>query len=216
MTLRQLLSSAHLPAVFSFINKKDGGMEPKKNAPTLEQTGHAYKLVIAELLSKPRTSRYSMSILVKLSEDWFDKHKYPDVCFLNPDYVAPRKGLKPWGGKNPPKGHYNCNLKKHSQTYAMGFTSWSKIIDTPVINEGGFSNDQLVAEILWELTFYGWTEKKSNAKVKALTKTLVKAKKEVDEGKCITLNPKKKGGFKVVIPNSVNKQIADLFSKYKD
>jgi hypothetical protein len=212
MTLRELLSSAHLQTVYFLINKKDGGMEPKKLAPTMEQTTTSYQRVITELLGKRKTKKYSMPILVKLSEDWFDKHKYPDVCFLNPTYVAPRKGLKPWGGK-PPKGHYNCNLKKHSQTYAMGFTPWSKIIDTPVINEGGFSNEQLLAEILWELTFYGWTEAKSNAKTKALTKTFIKAKKEIAKGKYTELKPTKKGGFKVIIPNSVNKQIADLLKK---
>jgi hypothetical protein len=213
MTFRELLLKADLPTVYILINKKDGGTEPKKNAPTVEQTIAAYNPVVAELLGKPKVRKYSMPILVKLSEDWYDKHKYPDVCFLNPKYVVPRKGLKPWGGKNPPKGHYNCNLRKHSQTYAMGFTPWSKIIDTPVVNEGGFSNEQMLAEILWELTFYGWTEAKVNQKTKALEKSLIAAKKEADEGKCITLAPKKKGGFKVVIPNSVSKQIADLFKK---
>jgi len=188
-------------------------MEPKKNAPTLEQTTAAYKPVIVELQRKPKTRKYSMPILVKLSEDWFDHHKYPDVCFLNPTYVAPRKNLKPWGGKNPPKGHYNCNLRKHSETYAMGFTPWSKIIDTPVVNEGGFSNEQLLAEILWELTFYGWTEARVNKKTKELEKSFAAAIKESKEGKCTTLPAKKKGGFKVVIPNSVSKQIADIMKK---
>jgi len=212
MTLRQALMSVDLDEVYRLINKKDSEIEPKSKAPTLQQTVDAYTSVVKELLEKPRTRKYSMSILVHEAEDWFDKHKYADVCFLNPRYVAPPKGAKPWGGnKFPKKGkYYNCNLNKHNKTFAMGFTSWSKIIDTPIINDAKYSMEKVVAEILWELTFYGWTEKKCDDHAEEIKGKLKEAMKEIKEGKCIELPPKKKGGYKIVIPDCVSKQIVDI------
>jgi hypothetical protein len=163
---------------------------------------------------KPKVRKYSMPILVKMSEDLFDKHLYPDVCFLNHRYVAPPKGYKPWGGnKNMPPKHYNCNLNKYNKIFAIGITPWSKIIDTPIINECGFSNEQLLAEILWEFTFYGWTEKKVETFVKGMHDKMVKIKKEIKAGKCTELPAKNKGGYKIIIPDSVTKQIIDIVKK---
>lgn len=214
MTLRQLLSSVDLGQVFILINKKDGKNIAKCDRPTLKQTMDMYWKVAKELMEKPFTRKYSMPILVRWSEDWYDHHKYPDVCFLNPRYVAPPKGYKPWGGtKNMPPKHYNCNANKYNKTFAMGFTSWSKLIDTPIVNEGGFSNEQLLAEILWELTFYGWTEDKVNLKVKEIEGSLDQAMKEIKAGKCTEIPPKKKGGYKIVIPDCVTKQITEITNK---
>jgi hypothetical protein len=142
--------------------------------------------------------------LVKKELDWYDNHTYIDVCFLNNRYVAPPKYAKPWGGKNPPKGHYNCNLSKYNKVFAMGFTAWSKLIDTPIVNEAELSSEELAAEILWELTFYGWTEKRVNSHVEGIKTKISKAVKE------IKLPPQKKGGYKIVIPDSVAKQIIDI------
>lgn len=217
MTLREALMAVDLEKVYKHINKKDRGMEPKKNAPTLEQTTEAYTRVVKELLSKPRVRKYSMSILVQESVDWFDKHKYADVCLLNHRYVAPPKGAKPWGGnKFPKKGkYYNCNLSKHNRTFAFGWTPWSKIIDTPIVNEAGYELSKQVAEILWEMTFYGWTEQTANARGDEIKGKIKEAMKEIKEGKCVELPPKKKGGFKVVIPDCVSKQIVDIANGMK-
>jgi len=206
MTLRQLLKSVDLDKVFVLINKKDSKDIARR--PTMEQTTFSYRKVVNELLDKPQTRKYHLPILVKWSEDWYDHHKYPDVCFLNPKHVAPPKGYKPWGGnKNMPPKHYNCNLNKYNKTFAMGFTSWSKIIDTPVVNDGEFSYEQLAAEILWELTFYGWTEKTVDVQVKKIEGKIKKAMKEVKAGKYVELPPKKKDKYKIVIPNCLVKQL---------
>lgn len=216
MTLRELLHLADLDAVYMLINKKDSSFEPKSDAHSLSQTTKAYTSVVCELMKKPKVRKYSMPILVQVSKDPFDKHEYPDVCFLNPRYVAPPKGYKPWGGnKNLPPKHYNCNLNKHSKTFAMGFVPWSKIIDTPVLNKCGFSNEQLLAEILWELTFYGWTEKIVEKTTNGVKLRLDEAMKEVKEGKYIELPPKKKGGCKIVVPDCVSQQLLDIINKRK-
>ena len=179
MTLREALQQANFDEVCKLINKKDSKNVAKCDRPTLEQTRLAYKKVICELLSKPKTRSYTMHWLVQDNTDPFDKKPYVDVCFLNPKYVEPPKGTKPWGGKNPPVGHYNCNLNKYNRTFAAGFTPWSKIIDTPIVNEGNYSLNQLVAEILWEITFYGWTEEKVEENVNIIQEKIIDSAKGI-------------------------------------
>jgi len=207
MTLREALKTAKWLPVIKFINKKDCDNIFKSENPSIQNTTDSYIRVFNELIYKPKVKAYKMSWLVKESIDPFDKKKYIDVCFLNPDYIAPKKGLLPWGGKNPPKGHYNCNDNKHSKEFAAGFTPWSKIIDTPIINKTKYSLERVVAEILWEITFYGFSEQKVKSTVSKLYKSLDKSIKEVKSGKCITLPKKSKSGFDIVIPNNVFKQI---------
>jgi len=215
MTFRELLKTVDLNEVYRYINKKDSKNIAACDRPSMEQTIGSYTRVVNELIQKPKARKYSMSILVRETKDFFDKHKYADVCFLNPKYIAPPKGLKPWGGKNPPAGHYNVNNNKYSRIFAMGWTPWSKIIDTPVINDAGYSPERLLAEILWELTYYGWTEEMVNINVKEISKNVKKARKEIKAGKCIELPPKKKGGYKIVIPDSVSQQIVGVANKQK-
>ena len=90
MTLRQLLAFIDLDAVFLLINKKDSKNIAQCDRPTMEQTVSSYNAVVNELLGKPKARKYSMPIVVKLSEDWCDHSKYPEVCFLNPKYIAPK------------------------------------------------------------------------------------------------------------------------------
>jgi hypothetical protein len=216
MTLREALMSVDFDDVYQIINKKDNSNFAKNNRPTLEQTIGAYQPVVKELLHKPKTKAYSLSWLVEECQNPGEKIKYIGVCFLNPKYVAPAKGLKPWGGKNPPKGHYNCNLNKHNRTFATGWTPWSKIIDTPIIiTAPKCSREQAVAEILWEMTFYGWSEEKVNTQVSVINDKIKKAEKEIKEGKCVKLPPKKKGGMSIVIPDSVSQFLIDLANKKK-
>ena len=210
--------AADLDKVFVLINKKDSRNAAACDRPSMAETVNSYTHVVEELLAKPCTRPYKLTWLVQESVDPIDKIKYADVCFLNPKYVAPKKGLKPWGctkrGQVPPKGHYNCNADEHSRTFAAGWTPWSKIIDTPIINDAKFSTEKVAAEILWEMTFYGWTEETVKSGVKVIEGKLKEAVKEIKEGKCITLPSKKKGGMKVVIPDSVSQQIIDLTNKY--
>lgn len=218
MTLREALKTANLDEVYRLINEKDSQNEVECDRPTLDTTVRAYTHVVEELLSKPKTKAYKLPWLIQESVDPFDGKKYADVCFLNPKYVAPKKGLKPWGGvkgKKIPKGHYNCNLNKHNKTFACGFTPWSQVIDTPIVNEAGFPLEKVLAELLWELTFYGWTESRVKENVKEIEGRISEAVKEIKEGKCVELPPSKDGKFKIVIPDSVSKQFIDIANKRK-
>jgi hypothetical protein len=217
MTLREALMAADLEKVYRLINKRDGGNAAECDRPTMETTVRGYTHVVKELLGKPRVKAYSMPILVKDSVDPFDKSKFVDVCLLNPKYVAPKKGLKPWGcrrGQKPPKGCYDCNGNKHNRTFAFMGIAWSKIIDTPIHFESKCSLEVALARLLWEMTFDGWTEAQVAENMKVLKGKLLEAEKEIKKGECVTLPPKKGGKWKIVIPDCVSKQIVDIANKY--
>jgi hypothetical protein len=217
MTLREAIQAANLEEVYRLINEKDQGYIAECDRPTLEKTRKAYSGVVAELLSKPATKPYDMPWVVREQTDWYDGHKYIEVGFVNPKYVAPAEGLKPWGGdggKTPvPEGCYDCNDDKHNQYFAAGFAKWSEVIDTPIVNEVGCSLDKMVAEMLWEITFYGWTEKKQAEFVTEIEERLVQAKEEIARGECMEIEPKTEGGFKIVIPDCVSTDIVNAANR---
>lgn len=172
-----------LNAVYVLINIRDCGYIAECDRPKFAQTIFNYSKVVKELLGKPKAKAYPMSILVKNEVDSFDKQTYIGVCLLNPRYVKPPKGAKPWGGKRGqkvPKGKYNINLSKYNQHYSMMGVGWSKLIDTPVINKVGCSNEECVAHILWELTFNGWTEEKAAEKSASILDRFKKAREEIN------------------------------------
>jgi hypothetical protein len=215
MTLRQLLMAVDLDAVYALINKRDCGYAGEEK-PALAQTEFNYSRVVKELMGKPKVKADKMPILVRINVDPFDKKEYIDVCLLNPRYVKPPKGAKPWGakrGQKVPKGKYNIDLNKYNQYFSIMGTRWSKIIDTEVVNKAGCSNEEAVARILWELTFDGWTEEKVVEKTNFIMDRIKEAEKDIKAGKCITLEPSKKGGMKVVIPDTVSKQLLDIINK---
>ncbi len=216
MTLRQLLMAADLDNVFKIINERDSGYAAACDRPSMETTVKGYTHVVKELMGKPKTRQYSMPILVRDAVDPFNKTPFVDVCLLNPKYVAPRKGLKPWGGKRgqkPPKGCYDCNCNKHNEVFAFMGMAWSKIIDTQVIIESKCSLEKALACILWEMTFDGWTEEQVAGNMKVLEEKLAQADKEIKEGKFVELPSKEGDKWKVVIPDCVSQQIIDAANK---
>lgn len=213
MTLREALQKADRPKVFKLINRKDSCNAAKYDRPLMEQTVASYTKVMDELLSKPKVKADKMPWVVREEKDWLDGHTYCNVGFINPNYVAPAEGLKPWGGK-PPMGYYNCNAEKHNKYFAAGFIPWSKVIDTPIINEAGYPLEKMVAELLWEITFYGWSEDKNKAKVKEIKGKISEAIKDVKAGRCVEIPAEKKDGYKIVIPETVTKQIKELTKKW--
>ncbi len=218
MTFRELLMAVDLDTVYTLINKRDRGYAHKDDKPAVAQTEFNYSRVVKELMSKPRTKAYSMKIHLRVVKDIMSKEDFIDVCLLNPKYVKPPKGAKPWGGRRGmkvPKGKYNVNLNKHNLHFSLMGIRWSKLIDTPITNKAGCSNEEAVARILWELTFDGWTEEKVAEKTAFIMARIKEAEKEIKRGKCVTLPPAKKGGLKLVIPDSVSNQLMDIVNKHK-
>ena len=221
-TLRQLIweilendpGDGHsLRAILDYLCKKDKKTIGSK--VTKISTNLFYIPVIDELYALPRTKPNKMPILVQWTTDDLEEPpvKYVDVCLLNLKYKAPKEGLRPWGchkGKKPPKGHYDVNAEKHNQYFAFGFSSWSEIIDTPILDDTSLEPHEILAEILWELTFYGWTQKDVKKEMDKIEGSMEQAMKEIKEGKYVKLPKKTDKGFDVVIPESVMKQLKEL------
>ncbi len=187
LTLRQLIFLVECrqgwkEKLFKYLCDKDD--RPIKRSDKMKATVAGYGKVMEELKSKKQAKPDEMPIVIKQAKDFFDKTPFIDVCFLNPNYVAPKKGLLPWGGTPVPKGHYNCNDKKHNQYYGFGYSQWSKIIDTRIIRENVKVPFYVcLAEILYEMTFHGFTEKEVNKFNDNLSKSLVKALKQIKKEK---------------------------------
>jgi hypothetical protein len=215
MTLRQLIelieANDWMNNVFKYLYEKNS--TNVKSKPTFKKTKEGYSKVISELKNKPVSSGFKLHILIRNRKDLFNKEKYIHVCLVNPRYVEPPKGLKPWGGK-PPKGYYNLNLDKYCKYFAFGYGSWSKVIDAKVIVEPKHLKEWgCLAEILWELTFNGFTEEKNNEFFEFLKNRVKEIKKQVKKGKCTTLKRKTQKGFDVVIPDCVKGDIEKITAK---
>ena len=190
LTLRQLISLieckiGYKDALFDYLYFIE------KNFPasgiTREQIVKTYSSVIKELKRIKPQKPFRYEIVVQKAKDHFDKKPYVDVYMLNPDYVKPDENLKPWGGENAPEGYYNCNDEKYNERFAFGYTSWKEVIDTkinvrtPITSH--FDWPRILAEILSELTFYGFTEKICKKNIKKLKLRLCETIKTVDEFK---------------------------------
>ena len=193
LTLRQLIVTVEetddwKDKLFEYLYNKDNGYVGK--TVKFESTVKSYTHVIEELKKKKKTKPFKYSISVERKRDSIDEKFFIDVSLLNPDYVAPEKGLKPWGGKNPPKGYYNCNADKHNERFAFGYTSWSKLIDTTVtVWTDKLKWWEVLAEILWELTFNGFTEKDCEKFNSMLEKRLDESLKDIKSGNYRTFSP---------------------------
>jgi len=123
----------------------------------------AYEGVCQELLRMPKARAYKYPILVRPYSSGTKEPSPMDVCLLNEKAQDWPKGKRPWGGKDAPAGYFNVNDKKYSRYWSLIGTTWEQLIDTPVINEAKASPSRLLASVLWELTFDGWTSKDCKA-----------------------------------------------------
>jgi len=185
MTLRDLFKIVHLNGkngVYEYLYKKEKSYAYKCDRHTLKQITSAYSKVVNELLTLKHNKPDEMSICVKSAKSFGTYENYIEVCLLNHNYEKPNKGLKPWGGEPLPQGHYNCNLDKYNKFFSIGPADWNKYIDTPIINKvKNLSLEGQVAEILYELTFWGFTNKQVKTDGKKLEKTLTESVKWIDK-----------------------------------
>jgi len=222
-TLRQLilqtLSRGEFSAMIDYLFARDSDTMCKSPADPLtrEKTENAYNSVIEELLELPDSLPNKFPLIVSMVKDDLMlkpgeiAEEYIDVSMINLEYIEPPVGAKPWGGEVGevvPEGYYNCNEEKYNKYFGFGLSPWSEIIDNPIFNETNLDDYEILAEILWELTFYGWTQKQQENFRSELDDRLEESKKEIQEGKCTKL-PKQEGDkYTVVIPDCVAKSFS--------
>ena len=195
-SLRDLITMCkdlgNIDDVYSYLDKvyppsNDGGVD-RINVKI------SYGKVMDELLTKPKTNPFKYPIHIYKSTDDADYSPYYCVDMLNLNYEVVPEGLKPWGCVNneePPIGHYNVNAEKYSKYFSFGFIAWSEIIDTPiVVDESALDLDNIgiLAEILWELTFYGFSELHCNENLEDLKKRLDESLEEMKENGGVVYN----------------------------
>ena len=70
--------------------------------------------------------------------------------------------------------YLDAHLLEDGKRFAMDFVLWSDLIDCPIVdNTGKLTDVEALAHILWEITFYGFTE----ARVKEAGDELLEASK---------------------------------------
>lgn len=66
------------------------------------------------------------------------------------------------------QSHVDVFLRLDDQTYAIDYIDWTKLIDIQVCDEIGLQAHDVLAHVLWEMTFHGFT----NARVKQSRESL--------------------------------------------
>jgi len=183
MNLRTLINKCHLPDVYTYIFNKES--DAYSRGVNLDKIILAYSKVIEDLKSRPEMS-VDTKISVDYDIDWYwdylkqhpdkktkedsdniEDYKYINVSLLNSEYESePPSNLAPWGGSSDnkndcPEGYYNLNYKGYQKRYGISGQYWTEFVNMEIVNNDNLDDSDLLAEILWELTFHGFTEKVS-------------------------------------------------------
>lgn len=60
------------------------------------------------------------------------------------------------------QSHVDVHLVNIQQTFAVDYVDWSQLIDLPVQDQVGLQAHDVLAHVLWELTFHGFTREQVN------------------------------------------------------
>lgn len=161
-TLRQLISRAKGCRVFDILSL---------DLHNGEDMREAYEPVLKALLAKPPTPPgypilLSACSLAGLERLGIDSEPYIDVSLMNPNFVETPKDLEPYysNDHSVPKGHYNANSECFHPILGVTGSDWSSLIDATVWLEDekvlqlAPTLEHVVAHIVWEITFIGFTE----------------------------------------------------------
>lgn len=154
MKLIDLIKSVNLETVYLYLSKIDeDGTESDIN-----DVRRCYGKTIEEMLSNTTVATTDV-ILVKNEVDW-----YYDYLIENPDELKKTKDVKYRPDGTLDKDYYtyiNVNLRDLSgEETGIGNQPWAELISMEIENTVGLSNEALLGEILWEITFHGFSEVK--------------------------------------------------------
>lgn len=154
MKFIDLIKSVDLEKVYLYISDMDrDGTEADIN-----DVRRCYGKTIQEMLSNTPAETTDV-ILVKKEVDWFYEY-----LIENPKEIKKTKDVKFLPDGTLDKDYYtyiNVNLKDLSgQETGIGNQSWAELISMEIENSVGLSDEALLGEILWEVTFHGFSESK--------------------------------------------------------
>ena len=87
----------------------------------------------------------------------------------------------------PPEEYTDVRLSNIDETelYATDLTPWSRLIDLEIDNKINISREELLAHILYDITFYGYTEGEISLQQTRITELADSAEKDLLEEKLI-------------------------------
>jgi len=165
-TFRSLLSQCNFDKVIDkLVIKFNTGISNNDDVHERDDVYEAFDTIRIQLLAK-ETIKSVYPIVIHKVKDSFDEEskEYIDVSLKNQNYNPPPTNALPWGGngKDPiPEGFYDANDINAHEYLGFGDTSWVECVNAEVITECKVDIDTIVAEVLWELTFYGFEEDSS-------------------------------------------------------
>ena len=129
MTLRDLLKVCRYKDIFNVLHKEYyKDVYPKDK---IQEADYGYRKVFEELLMLPDKPSEEYQIYICKKTDNLDGEEFIDV------------------------GLY-CD--EDEETYAIDLTPWPDLIDAKIKNPTKLDNVEVAACILWEVTFYGFSE----------------------------------------------------------
>ena len=108
----------------------------------------------------------------------------PDVCFLN-NYYVDVGNRKPWGGEDFPEGYYNINDDKYNKFFCIS-SDWSELLEKEIVIHNSvedITDLDLLAFLIWEMTFYGFSRKEIKKFDDELKKSLKESIEEMKKEK---------------------------------
>jgi len=159
-TLKKLIQKYTPEQVSVLWGKKDSSWTTDNATSFIKET--------YESLNKQVQAEDKYDFLLQEKEGDFGGEKYIHVSLINPKYVEdPDPSLRVWGGNSEDRndckeGSYNCNWVGYQKYFAPGPT-WNEFIESEIIIDKTcehLTEVEVLAEILWEITFYGSTQEK--------------------------------------------------------
>jgi len=129
-----------------------------------------YKKVLL-LLKKKQASESNMRICVERYTE--DDESYCSVCAL--------AGIKKKDSEDFKDFKLTKKQGEEEVSYGIGFTEWSEWLGMKIDKKTvkNFTKDEIVSHCLWEMTFYGYQEKRIQAEITKLKKMVRDIKKGV-------------------------------------
>lgn len=207
LTYRSLLKRANQDVLLNILIEKtkldyafQNLLDEKEITAKALAAAEDYKAVIASVLAKPINKQPSYALILTLEQDsWNDMGEE----YVKASYYNSRVDWLPEGTSYDKYKNNNCKF------LGFGFDLWSVFSDSDVVIDPlvaihlGADNllEKIAAEILWEQTFYGFTEEHLTNFVQMLNQRV----KDIDSGKIKTVKLKKKKGdkYEVRIPEDM-------------
>lgn len=156
MIFKQLINSVDINQVYEILSTLRGAEY------TIDEAKQAYTEIVEKTSdATPESTKFYIELSM-VRDDIEPYDEYVMVSLINKEYIEPPANCKPWGGADHPEGYYNVNLDKYNKRFSLAIR-WNELGNCEVVNNTQLSNAEVIAEVLWEATFYGFSEEKRDA-----------------------------------------------------